>query len=576
MGGSAGSVRYALGACAAAALLFFWTGQSDAYGSPRLAAVALTAAWAWAALWNRTGRRRTLLDAPLIFFLAVFLSSLAAAEDPFVGLVGVYSLHAYGLVGLLLCAAVYLTCAWSDEPLEPDRLLFFALWAASAASAYGLLQKLGLELFAGVRASGSGRLIGSQGDPVPFGACLLLFIPVAAHFWRDPAPGRRALGRIGGALIAAALALTVSRGAWLGAAAGLAVYLWLCGDAATRRRSLLAIAVAAAAALAAAAFLRTTAKVSDSARLALWESVARSIPRHPWLGEGPDSIQTLLRRERTDAFVRALGPTKSQVSAHNDILQVAATMGLIGLAAYAWLLVGAWRCVSGAYREGRHRSAAAAIAGAAAGLFVQAKFNPVPLGALVVVALMLGLTARGAPIPGPARPFKAAAGLVCVLVFFLGLWLCRADRRFHWARSYEAAGRAAPALKAYRAAVRLNPYEFHYRLNAARFTAARAVAEPNTSARLAFLEEAVESGREGERLRPALADGFAMHGTYLLLAGAHGASPRLDEAAAALDAALERDPHLPALLENRMKLARAVGDAARAESLRERLERVLN
>lgn len=565
------AVRWALGACAASALLFFWTGQADAYGSPRLAALALTAAAAWAALWGRAGGRRTPLDAPLLGLLAALLASLAVSADPFLGLVGMYSLHAYGLAGFLVCAAVFLACAWSDEPDNPDRLLLAALWAASAAAAYGLLQKLGLELFAGVRASASGRITGTQGDPVPFGACLLLFIPVAAHFWRDPSRGRRAAGRAGGTLIAAALALTLSRGAWLGAAAGLAVYAWLNGEAVARRRWLLP---AAAAGLLAIAFLRPSARISDIARAALWESVARSIPRHPWLGEGPDSIQTLLRRERTDAFIRALGPTKSQVSAHNDLLQAAATMGLAGLAAYLWLLFGAWRCLSGALREGRHRSATAAVAGALAGLFVQAKFNPVPLGAMVLAALFLGLCARGAPRAGRALPFKAAAAAACAAVFLLGLRLCRADREFHWARSYEAAGRSAQALKAYRSAVRLNPYEFHYRLNAGRFLAATAAVNPVSEVRLALLEEAIALGRDGARLRPALADGFAMQGTYLLLAGAHGAPPRLDEAAAALDAALERDPHLPALLENRMKLAQAVGDAARAEDLRARLERV--
>lgn len=566
-------VRYALGACAASALLFFWTGQADAYGAPRLAALALTAAAAWAASWSRPGRRPTPLDAPLLLLLAVYLASLAACADPYVGVVGMYSIHAYGLAGFVLCSAVFFACAWSDEPQDPDRLLLLALGAAAAAAAYGLLQGLGLELFAGVRASGSGRVGGPQGDPVPFGACLLLFIPVAAHFWRDPAPGRRALGRFGGALIAAALALTLSRGAWLGAAAGLAVYVWLNGAAAVRRRWLALIAAAAAASVIAVAFVRPTT-VSDSARWALWESVGRSIPKHPWLGEGPDSIQTLLRRERTDAFIRALGATKSQVSAHNDLLQAAATLGLAGLAAYLWLLVGAWRSLREALKESRHRSAAAAIAGALAGLFVQAKFNPVPLGAFVLSAVFLGLTARGAPRPGRALPFKAAALAACAAVFGLGVWHCRADRQFHLARSYEAAGRPAPALKAYRAAVRLNAWEFHYRLNAARYMSSVAVANPNPEIKLALLEEAVESGLRGARLRPALADGFAMHGTYLLLAGAHGAAPRFDAAAAALDAALERDPSLPALLENRMKLARALGDAPRAEALRARLERV--
>jgi len=251
------------------------------------------------------------------------------------------------------------------------------------------------------------------------------------------------------------------------------------------------------------------------------------------------------------------------------------TLGLVGLAAYLWLLAGAWRCVSSALRDARHRSADAAIAGALAGLFVQAKFNPVPLGALVVAALLLGLTARAAPRPGRALPLKTAAFLSCALISALGLRLCRADREFLRARSFEAAGRAALALKAYRSAVKLNPYEMHYRLNAARFLAVLGSANPNAALRREVVEEAIDLGREGARLRPALADGFVMQGTYLLLAGSYGAPPRLEEAAAALDAGLERDPYLPALLENRMKLARAVGDEHRAAALRDRLEQIL-
>jgi len=548
--------RVALAAAAAAALLFFWTGQAELYGAPRMAALALCLGLAWAGLWTRTGRRSTPLDLPLLGFLAAFLASLAVAADPYVGLVGMYSIHAYGLAGLLLCAAAYFACAWSDEPLEPDNLLSAALWAASAAAAYGIMQKAGLELFAAVRDSGSGRVGGPQGDPVPFGACLLLFIPIAAHFWRHPSPGRRLVGRIGGPLVALALALTLSRGAWLGAAAGLAVFFWLTGVRPARKHLLL-LALAAAGALGAVVFLRPT-KVSDSARVALWHSVARSIPSHPWLGAGPDSVQTLLRRHRTDAFIRALGPTKSQVSAHNDLLQVAATLGLVGLAAYLWLLAGAWRALAAALGEGKHRSAMAAAAGALAGLFVQAKFNPVPLGALVLAAMLLGLAARGSPGPARARPFKAAAVLICGLILALGVRLCLADRAFHWARSYEAAGKVDSALKAYRFALRLNPYEFHYRL-----TAARLMGRFNS-------DEAVALGRDGSRLRPALADGHAILGTYLMLA----APPRLDEAAAALDAALERDPSLPALLENRIKLADALGDPARADALRARLAQV--
>lgn len=560
---------WALLACAASALLFFRTGQAELYGSPKLLAMAVCAAAAWAALLARSGWRRTPLDAPAAALLGVYLASTALSPDPFIGLVGGYSSHAYGLAGLLLCGAAYYAAACSDEPRDPDRLLVAALWAAAAAAAYGLLQKAGVELFAGVRPHPSGRLGGPQGDPVLFGACLMLFVPVAARY-RD-----RAVGRAAGPLIAAALFFTLTRGAWLGAAAGLGVYLWLSGRVVLTRRALALSAALSAGLLGAALLLRPVA-LSDSARVELWRSLAPAVAERPLLGSGPDTVQTLLRRRRTEGFLRALGPYSSQVSAHNDLLQVLVTLGLAGLAAYLWLLAGAWRLLREALSDPKRRPAAAAVAGALAGLFVQAKFNPVPLSALALAGLMLGTLASPAERPGRALPLKALGLLVCAGLAVLALRLCRADRQLLLGRSFEAAGRAGPALAAYRAAVRLNPYEFHYRLSHARFLARLAAAAPPGAARLELYEEAVLSGREGARLRPWLPDGHALLGTYLLLCASEGSPGRLEEARAALEAALERDPFHPSIIENRLQAAEALRETARASELRAELSRLIH
>lgn len=585
-GGDGRLLRASLAFGVAGSFLLFSPRQSEGFGLVKLLVMATAACSAWTALAAGWGvpparTRPTRLGWPLAACGAAFVASLAGSTDPFVGLVGMYSTYSYGLLSAIVCAALFYATAWSDEPERPGFLLGAALVAGGLSGLYAALQKAGIEPFFPTQEEFGGRVGSTLGVPVPLGACLLMTLPIAAAFTRGGS-ARRALGWACGALAALGLVFTYSRGAWLGASAGVLVYAVASGrlrpwDWSRARKAAAAAAGAAFVALlfGIVARVRTVGK-SDRARWELWRSSCSMVRAYPWLGTGPDTFQAALRRHRTEGLVRELGSRGSQLSAHNDLLQVWATMGTVGLAAYLWLLAAAFLVVRDAL-AGPRREEAAAVAGALAGLFVQAKFNPVPLPALAMSATFLGLLAGGPPAAGNGggrRLAKAAAACLALGIGALALRLGAADRVFLTARRLASAGRLPPALKAFREAARLNPYETYYRLlmvGALYDASGKAPAGP---ARLEFLEAAVEQGRLSVRFRPAVADGYVILGTYLMLHRLEGGPDRLEEADRALETASRLDPLLIPLIENRYKLALLRGLHARAETLKLELDRV--
>src|SRR5256885_3580779 len=73
---------------------------------------------------------------------------------------------------------------------------------------------------------------------------------------------------------------------------------------------------------------------------------------HPILGVGPENLSVVYGAYRQPEVTDVLGRTFSQTSAHNFVLQAAATTGLIGLAALTVVLAGAgygvWRSATDA------------------------------------------------------------------------------------------------------------------------------------------------------------------------------------------------------------------------------------
>ena len=116
-------------------------------------------------------------------------------------------------------------------------------------------------------------------------------------------------------------------------------------------------------------------------RLELIKIACRAFMDHPWLGWGPDNFIFAFSKHMTPEYIAVVGGSSlGQSSAHNDIAQVAATMGLAGLAAYFWL---AWSLVKASLKK----PMALALLAAA---WVQAQVNPIPTDVMVMFAAIIG------------------------------------------------------------------------------------------------------------------------------------------------------------------------------------------
>lgn len=545
------------------------------YSPVKLLFLALGAAWAGVCLVRRpesSYQPDTPLNLPLSALGLVLLISTIVSEDPAASVLGSYSMNAYGLLPLGLCAVLYYGTVCSGQSEEPDALLRACLWAGLGMAIYGLLQKAGVELFSGLPSDlRYGRITSLQGNPTLLGSCLLMLLPVALHFALDGESADRRLGWGAFTLGSAAMALTLSRASWLGAAAGCAAYLAWTGR--LKARQFAAAAVLLAAGVLILVQLRPVAQ-SDSMRLHLWESGLRVFMANPWLGSGPDTFQSALGRAMTDGFLRTHGRIFSQNNAHNDLVQVLATTGLAGLTAYLWLLVGAARAVRQALSDPARRHLAAALSAALLGLFLQAKFNAAPLASLALASLFAGLLAR----PGKASLPRAAsvpAALFCLAALGLAGRLYWADRAHMTAISLANAGRYQEALDGYRRASRLNPTETSYPLARVGLLINLAKVASTPAVRLKFLDEAVDAARVSAAWRPASVVAQRSLAVSLTVLSVQGGPDTLAEAEQAFDRALKLDRSLPGLLESRIKVARMRTDEAKAKELEASLAALL-
>ena len=556
---------------------------SDEYILPEV--VLLSAGLLIAASSAAFSRRRgelsfsTALDRPLAAVLIAWTLAAAFSLDPRYSLLGTYGGYTYGLWQVASCAALYqLTACCADETAR-RRLLKAALSAAMLVSAYAVLQAAGLDPLIPAAELPSRRAISTLGSPAFLGAYLALWLPAALH-WALSEPEEKNFGRCALALIAAGLLASVSRGAWLAAALGAALYLGLTGRLRAPRWSrgrwtgaALAGATVAAWVFHALARRQALGLGLEKQRFAIWGVAGDLFLKHPWLGVGPDVFEQGLRQARTENFIRVLGQGLRLGHAHNDFLQVLATTGLIGLAAYLWLIAALASAARRALAEERDRPRNAALAAGLAGLFFNLQFNIVSLPAYASAALAAGLLLR--PRAGAAagvldRRLKRAAVLTfAALSTIYSLRLAAADREFKLGR--EAANRAE-SLSYFQGAIALNPCELGYHLayvNVLADMSGKTVEAENLDA-----DRIAASGATAVACHPNDAVAHYIGGVGALLQAILGRREHLADAEAQLDAALRLDPYRLDVLDWRRQAASLRGDKERERALLDRIAHV--
>jgi len=271
---------------------------------------------------------------------------------------------------------LYVVVAQEMDDRWAKALVATVLLTGAAAAVQGMYQFLtgtgpeGFLLFGRFM-----RAYGTFEQPNPFGGYLGLVLPLAAGLVMagilriNQVGSWWVLGAAGcGVLIAAALTMSWSRGAWLGAAAAIAAMV-LATAVRSRRAavigSVLVVTLAylllagTAVRVPAALVQRAGSLVADFSvrdvrglevtdtnfavfeRMAHWQAALGMWTDHPWLGVGVGNFETAYPHYALAGWPLALG------HAHNYYLNIAAEAGVLGLAAYLFLwgaaLMRVWR-----------------------------------------------------------------------------------------------------------------------------------------------------------------------------------------------------------------------------------------
>ncbi len=354
----------------------------------KVPAALLVAAWAWTRLRERRLPRRHPVHLPLAALAVVVLASAA-----------VHSGDTFTLEYLirwcpfLLTAFVLLDVVSREVPV---RLLLGASVAGALVAAGGAVYSFAV--------LGDLRATGPLEDPNDLAYVIVAALPllVALTVRSGPAAGRRAGGVVlvvVAAVLVVGAAVTVSRG---GALALAVAVVWLAVRRAVPKRVLLAaagavLAVGAVAVVALGPLVATALQQKGyigssnvDTRALRWQVALRMLADEPLLGVGPGGYRGNYMAASHNAELAEQTPV-----AHNMYVEVAAELGLLGLAAFAAVVVAALLAVERAVRRGGDRTIGLAVQASLISVLVASTFLSeqyyMPLWSTIAVACALDL-----------------------------------------------------------------------------------------------------------------------------------------------------------------------------------------
>jgi O-antigen ligase len=348
--------------CALGAFCLFST--FSIAGTQTALTIGIVAYLVLAAVRKEPRPRRTALDLPIALFVAV---SLAAAL-----LSGRRVESLANLKNLLLISIIYLF-GWTLAAKREGRIYFGLFLASGAASAL-----YGIAVFFLKRGEGTlGRTPGSFSTAMTYGGVLLFIcsLLLAVGIARGLTRRFRIASLAGAVISAAALFFSFTRSSWLGMLASAAVIVSM-----LRRRWLVALAVMIV------VFLLVMPAAYRSRITSLWDPTHHSnVQRlemirggwaifrdHPWIGVGTMDLADTYRRYLPPGAVVVHGHM------HNIFLQTAVSTGIIGLAAFCYLLYSFYRMIMGNLRrslDGPERAFTVGSLGALTGFIVNGLFE---------------------------------------------------------------------------------------------------------------------------------------------------------------------------------------------------------
>lgn len=412
---------------------------------------------------HKTGTARALI----YLWVAVALATYFSIDRP-TSFLGLYAGQFHGVLEIALYTLIYVAAS-RCYAITGDRVIGAVLLGCVIPNGLAIWQKLG-PLF-GCRpwllhTLQGGRAGGTFGSPIFLGGFVALVMPLA-YYWHRRGGLHAVLGFLAFLIALGAGLASVSRGALVGGIIACIAYETMRGDI---KSALKTLATAGAMVITYAAIGNIYHSGADLGRLEIWKTAIIGWLHNPIFGSGPDTFSLLYRRYVPLKIVELYRASfYIQMSAHSDILQVLSTMGLVGLAAYAYF---AWSVVRGAW-DRRYSGPGIAVIAGLLSVFIFAKFDPVHLVVICICAALAGAENR-VFIPTPATTPEWAVqwrGAVAVALcgVFVGYGVFRTTQAEARAAIYEQAGRqmwneqpSLRALEMYNKAAVESPWHMHY------------------------------------------------------------------------------------------------------------------
>jgi len=487
--------------------------------------------------------RKSPLNLPVLLFGFVTFVATIFSTNSYFSFFGQYMYHMEGLWATLTYVVLYFLVIANLDEHKIHKIILVFLAVSGVTVAYGLLQHFGIE-FVNWQISSKERIWSTLGNPNFFAGFLIMAIPLSITIlleWRRQ--NKNGLSLNTGLLVALlclqllCLNFTYSRASWVGLFFGLAILAVLWRRQLGKRRKIFKLTILVLFLAISFIFLfkaiemrrlalnnlepleahglisktiRRLVSVIDlsdadaASRISGWKSALQIIKDRPLLGIGPDTLSINFRRYAFPEFSRLIGIALANPAyAHNEVLQIAATMGMVGLLSYLWLLLNYFRTIA-KFPNLRQDPIAVGIAGSISAVLVNNLFSFHTMTTATLFWLFLGFTTilwakeegekKRVTISIPRGIKWAIYSILFVLNLFLIVIFLRvyfADAHFPRGLFFEAKKRYDLAISEYEKAVKINPWEQTYYQNLAKVYQDVALLIPGVTQRAELLKKSV-------------------------------------------------------------------------------------
>ncbi|HEX21591.1 MAG TPA: hypothetical protein ENH19_02935 [Actinobacteria bacterium] len=429
--------------------------------------------------------------------LFIFIYLLAAAASTIFSVSRTTAIFGWfmrydGLLALLSYALLFTLIyqLFSNQKRALDYLSILLL-ASIIVCVYAVFEFFGYSLFPELALDGS-RLAALWGNPGFLGGFLTLTIPVslALIINKNYRSSEAILATVNLILALPVLYLSHTKSAWIGVGLGIFILLVVYRHRLNLRILIigfialllfLSVVLVGSASTNQDVDLRSASinkiNMNESARLLYWRVALVSLAKRPIFGYGPDTFNYAYRLNRPADWKVRDTEGRPVDKAHNEFLQTASNMGILGLAAYLALLIAlVGGLIKGARAAGGEKEAV--LWGLTASIiayliFIQAYFSTVELSPFFWSLAAIGMALceknyRSISIRFPKVIFRVSAALLLLATVSTGIFFIArvqlAD--YHFNEGFIAADSATwnKVVKENKLAVAFNPYEMRYQL----------------------------------------------------------------------------------------------------------------